>query len=44
MWAEESRLLGLLKARLYRDLEHDVLTINSKSLITAYQSSICCVI
>ena len=26
MWAEETRLVGLLKARFYRNLEHDVLT------------------
>jgi hypothetical protein len=40
MWAEEARLLGLLNARLYRNLEHDVLTIDSKSLITAYEPSV----
>jgi hypothetical protein len=39
-WAEETRLLGLLNARLYRNLEHDVLTIDSRSLITAHEQSI----
>jgi hypothetical protein len=40
LWAEETRLLGLLKARLYRNLEHNVLTIDSRSLITGYERSI----
>jgi hypothetical protein len=40
MWAEETRLLGLLNARRYRNLEHDVLTIDLRSFVTAYEESI----
>jgi hypothetical protein len=40
MWAEEERLFGLLGARDYRALEHDVLTIDSKPLLTKYQSAV----
>lgn len=40
MWAQEERLFGLLGARDYRKLEHDVLTIDSKPLLTAYQDAI----
>jgi hypothetical protein len=36
MWAQEQRLFGLLGARQYRKLEHDVLTIDAKALLTAY--------
>lgn len=36
MWAQESRLLRLLNARHYRNLEHDVLTINTASLVQAH--------
>lgn len=39
-WAEEHRLLRLLNARLYRDLEHDVLTIDTESLIKAHFENI----
>ena len=40
MWAEEARLLKLLNARLYKNLEHDVLTINSAALIAKYKDHI----
>ena len=36
MWAEEHRLFGLLNAREYRNLEHDVLTIDTASLMARY--------
>jgi hypothetical protein len=36
-WAREERLLGLLTARHYRNLEHDVLTIDTASLMAAHQ-------
>lgn len=36
MWAQEKRLMGLLGARHYRDLEHDVLTIDSEALLSKY--------
>jgi hypothetical protein len=40
MWAEESRLFGLLGARDYRNLEHDVLTIDAKPLLTKYEDAV----
>lgn len=40
MWAQEERLFGLLGARQYRMLEHDVLTIDSASLISAYSAKV----
>lgn len=40
MWAEESRLLGLLGARPYRNLEHDVLTIDTGKFVSEYEKSI----
>lgn len=40
MWAEERRLFGLLGARDYRGLEHDVLTIDSEALLTKYENSV----
>jgi hypothetical protein len=40
LWACESRLVGLLKARHYRELEHDVLTIDTRSLVNAHAASI----
>ncbi len=40
MWAEEKRLHGLLKARPYRNLEHDVLTIDTASLMAEYAPSV----
>ncbi|QVX42022.1 hypothetical protein J4H89_23110 (plasmid) [Ralstonia solanacearum] len=39
-WAEEHRLHGLLGARDYRQLEHDVLTIDSAPFIRAYSQNI----
>lgn len=36
MWATEERLYGLLGARHYRVLEHDVLTIDTASLVSAH--------
>lgn len=36
MWAREERLFGLLKARQYRKLEHDVLTIDADALLANY--------
>jgi hypothetical protein len=40
MWAQEHRLFGLLGARQYRLLPHDVLTIDTASLLTAHSKSI----
>lgn len=40
MWARQERLYGLLGAKQYRNLEHDVLTIDSKSLIEAYSDKV----
>lgn len=39
-WATEERLLGLLNARDYRALQHDVLTIDSASFIRAHADRI----
>ncbi|PYC29843.1 DUF7002 family protein [Pseudomonas protegens] len=39
-WAEEERLHGLLGARDYRNLEHDVLTLDSAAFIPAYAEAI----
>ena len=36
MWAEEHRLSGLLNARAYRNLEHDVLTIDTAALMAKH--------
>jgi hypothetical protein len=36
MWAKEERLFGLLGARHYRNLEHDVLTVDTKSLMSEF--------
>lgn len=41
MWAEERRLFGLLKARAYRALEHDVLTIDTAALMQSYADQVC---
>jgi hypothetical protein len=38
MWARQERLYGLLGARSYRALEHDVLTIDSQRLLKSYAS------
>lgn len=35
-WAQEKRLLGLLNAKEYRLLEHDVLTVDTASLLSAH--------
>jgi hypothetical protein len=40
MWAEEDRLFRLLGARDYRKLEHDVLTIDSASLLEKYSDRV----
>src|SRR5438105_315141 len=40
MWAEEARLFGLLGARDYRNLEHDVLTIDSTPLLAMYEKAV----
>ncbi len=39
-WAEEKRLHGLLGARDYRRLEHDVLTLDSSTFIPDYVDAI----
>ncbi|MEQ4311749.1 hypothetical protein ABNM01_02455 [Pseudomonas syringae] len=36
MWAEEHRLFNLLNARAYKTLTHDVLTIDTASLVRDY--------
>jgi hypothetical protein len=40
LWAREHRLVGLLRARHYRRLEHDVLTIQTSSLVEVYSEAI----
>lgn len=40
MWAEHHRLLGLLNARHYRNLEHDVLTIDTASLLAVHAAHV----
>ncbi|WP_082100805.1 DUF7002 family protein [Pseudomonas syringae pv. coryli] len=37
-WAEHHRLEGLLNARAYKNLEHDVLTIDTRSLLNDYEN------
>lgn len=37
-WVQESRLYGLLNARPYRKLEHDVLTIDTQSFLAAHEN------
>jgi len=39
-WAAERRLMGLLGAKLYRELEHDVLTLDTRSFAAAHQAKI----
>ena len=39
-WAQEERLLGLLNAREYRNLEHDVLTVDTASLLSAHAARV----
>nr|WP_281718920.1 hypothetical protein [Pandoraea apista] len=40
MWAQEHRLLGLLGARGYNKLEHDVLTIDTAKFMDKYAGSV----
>lgn len=40
MWAEEHRLFKLLNARHYKNLEHDVLTIDTAQLIANYRNAV----
>ena len=40
LWVRQERLLGLLNAREYRHLEHDVLTIDTGSLLKAHASRV----
>lgn len=40
LWAEEHRLHRLLNARQYRDLEHDVLTVDTSSLVAGHAGNI----
>jgi len=39
-WVQEERLLGLLNARPYRNLEHDVLVIDTASFVAAHEEEI----
>ena len=39
-WTEEERLTKLLKARAYRARDHDVLTIDTASLVAAHAPTI----
>lgn len=39
-WAEEHRLFKLLGARAYRNLEHDVLTLDTAMLVNDYEEKI----
>jgi hypothetical protein len=39
-WVQEERLHGLLNARAYRILEHDVLVIDTASFVAAHESQI----
>jgi hypothetical protein len=39
-WTQELRLTGLLKARAYRARPHDVLTVDTASLVAAHESAI----
>ena len=39
-WLTENRLMGLLRARAYRDDQHCVLTIDTKSLVEDYYKKI----
>lgn len=40
LWTDLVRLTGLLQARAYRDLEHDVLTLDTASLVASYGDQI----
>ena len=39
-WTEEERLVRLLAARAYRDRAHDVLTLDTASLVAAFEPAI----
>jgi hypothetical protein len=39
-WLTKDRLCRLLAARAYRDLEHDVLEVDARTLVQAYRASI----
>jgi hypothetical protein len=39
-WSSEERLLRLLNARDYREITHDVLTINTESFLQEYAASV----
>lgn len=39
-WVQEQRLYGLLNARPYRNLEHDVLTIDTRSFLAAHEADV----
>ncbi|SEB11850.1 DUF7002 family protein [Paraburkholderia sartisoli] len=40
MWAQEHRLFGLLNARAYKRLEHDVLTIDTAALMERHANRV----
>jgi hypothetical protein len=39
-WLNENRVTGLLQARAYRDRPHDVLTLDTASLVAAHEDNI----
>lgn len=39
-WVDEGRLHGLLNARSYRELEHDVLVLDTASFVAAHEAEI----
>ena len=39
-WVTKERLLGLLKAQLYRNKEHDVITVDTRGLVSQYSNDI----
>jgi hypothetical protein len=39
-WPSKDRLLRLLRARAYRNKEHDILEVNSRALVDAYREKI----
>jgi hypothetical protein len=39
-WTREERLLGLLRAKHYRDLKHDVLTVDTASLLAVHAAAV----
>lgn len=39
-WVTKERLLGLLKAQLYRNKEHDVITVDTRGLVAQYGDAI----